>query len=386
VLRGMLVVILALLAVELFVLSAPKPPFDDFISYWAPARLNAHGADPYDPALVLAEQRTVGWPDATPYRSWNPPWTLPFTTPFALPPYQWGRFLWFVVHGCVLVWCVDALWKIYGGGNPVRRVAAQLIALSFWQTVIVLKTGQAGASVLLGLVGFLVCERRGRLFMAGAALSLSAIKPQVPVLVWPLLAFWVLSDRRWAVAAGFIAAMVTLMVIATSTNPSVGLQYLHMVRYDSPYEAAPSTISTALRLWFESRHLAGTNVARLAPLACGLAWSAWYFWRKRGAWRWTDELPLVCVVSQLLTPWSWVYDEVILLIPLLQVVGDLERSPWDGARRLAVAGYALACAAVIVMNVAEVHAYDYVWTMPAFTALYLMSRAGRPPLALDRAA
>jgi hypothetical protein len=41
-------------------------PLEDFSEYWSAGRLNAAGSNPYDPGLMLREQRQIGWPDAAP--------------------------------------------------------------------------------------------------------------------------------------------------------------------------------------------------------------------------------------------------------------------------------------------------------------------------------
>src|SRR5262249_47050546 len=71
---------------------------DDFISSWAAARLNLMGHDPYDPDLVLALQRTVGWTEAIPYRIWYPPWAMAMLAPFGALSYQTGRMAWWVFN------------------------------------------------------------------------------------------------------------------------------------------------------------------------------------------------------------------------------------------------------------------------------------------------
>ena len=84
----------------------------------------------------------------------------------------------------------------------------------------------------------------------------------------------------------------------------------------------------------------------------------------------------MCVVSLLTTPWCWVFDEVILLIPLIQVAAVFEQSPWTRRHSLAVAGYVVTGGAILAMNVTDARAFAYIWTMPVFFALYLLAAGG----------
>src|SRR6185503_8870308 len=143
--------------------------YDDFISSWAAGRLNAFGQNPYDPALVLALQRTVGWTEVIPYRIWYPPWAIPLLEPFGMLPHHTGRMVWWFVHILALGVSADLLWRYFGGPRHLRA-ASWIVMITFWPAVADLVTGQVSAFMLLGIAGFLSLERSGRPMAAGAVL------------------------------------------------------------------------------------------------------------------------------------------------------------------------------------------------------------------------
>ena len=51
-------------------------PPDDFIEYWAAARLTLDGQNPYDPHLLLPLQQAAGRNTDEAVMMWNPPWSL----------------------------------------------------------------------------------------------------------------------------------------------------------------------------------------------------------------------------------------------------------------------------------------------------------------------
>ena len=63
----------------------------DFVQYWAAARLNLQGLDPYDAGAMLALERPLGWTEAEPNFMYNPPWLLALATPFAYFDYATAR-------------------------------------------------------------------------------------------------------------------------------------------------------------------------------------------------------------------------------------------------------------------------------------------------------
>ena len=61
-------------------------PPDDFIEYWAAAKLTLDGENPYDPALLLPLQLANGRATDEAVMMWNPPWSLAVVLPLGLAP------------------------------------------------------------------------------------------------------------------------------------------------------------------------------------------------------------------------------------------------------------------------------------------------------------
>src|SRR2546430_16338135 len=69
-------------------------PPDDFIEYWAAARLTLDGQNPYDPAQLLPLQRANGRQTDDAVMMWNPPWALAVVLPLGLFPAREAQLLW----------------------------------------------------------------------------------------------------------------------------------------------------------------------------------------------------------------------------------------------------------------------------------------------------
>ena len=141
-------------------------PPDDFVEYWAAGRLNAQGENPYDGAKLLPLEKEAGretFPvDSSGHEAavmmWNPPWTLPVVMPLGLLDARVGQLLWLLLNLGVIVFCADWAWRYYQGPAAYRWLAWAL-AFTFVPTFIVLRAGQIGPLILLGIVGFLHFER-----------------------------------------------------------------------------------------------------------------------------------------------------------------------------------------------------------------------------------
>src|SRR5260370_32694991 len=119
----------------------------------------------------------------------SPPWTVTVVIALGLLEAGLGQLLWLLRHLGVIVFCADWAWRYYQGPATYRWLAWAL-AFTFVPTFIVLRAGQIGPLILLGIVGFLHYERKGQLFLAGAACVLIAIKPHLLFLFWIALVLW----------------------------------------------------------------------------------------------------------------------------------------------------------------------------------------------------
>jgi hypothetical protein len=355
-------------------------PPDDFVEYWAAGRLNLHGQDPYKAENLLPLEREAGresFPlDPSGHESaimmWNPPWTFTFVMPLGLLDARIGQLVWLLGNLAIILFCADWIWRYYQGSSTYRWLSWAL-ALTFIPTMMVLRAGQIGPLILLGIVGFLHFERQGRLFLAGAACVLIAIKPHLLFLFWIALALWALKRQRWWVLIGGIVTGVVATAIPIFFNPEVCQQYWFALTHHPPEEWVSLTIGSILRLLF------GAELVwlQLVPAIPALIWFG-YHWRKHHVdWAWSEQMPLLTLVSFLTTFYgAWPFDLVILLLPVIQAaVWAVEVK---NLRTAALAMYLVIDLAALGLILLGVTSIWFIWMTPALLACYLSLRAYRP--------
>jgi hypothetical protein len=353
--------------------SSILPP-DDFVEYWAAGRLNANGQNPYDGKLLLPLERDAGRDTDEAVMMWNPPWTLTLAMPIGLMKPRLAQLIWLVISLTIVIGCSDRLWLEYGGSTK-RRWISWALALTFVPTLFVLQAGQIGPFILLGITGFLVAERRGLPWLAGAFGVLMAIKPHLVYLFWISLAVWAACrplPNRWKVIAGGVIAGIIATAIPMASNPDVLGQYWHAMTQETPTQWKSPTIGSYLRAavdesWFKLQYV---------PMLIGVAWLAIAAWRsRRHIWSWPERLPLLLLVSFVTASYgAWPFDVVILLPAILQVAADLARSA-DRARVFAaLAAYASINVAALVMNGLGITSDKFVWLAPSLLVAYLLLR------------
>lgn len=340
-------------------------PLYDFIEYWAAGRLNLHGENPYDPQRVEELERSVGL-DSEAILMWNPPWTLALVMPLGLLDCRVAHLLWLCVHLLVLIWCIDALWLLYGGAAE-HRLRARMLAFVFVPTLFCLTAGQIGPLLLLGAVGFLLGMKHGRDGWAGAAAVLLAVKPHLAYLFWLALLLWIVRQRRWAVLGGGLLTGCLAVVVALLFNPHVLSQYWYTFTHQPPAQYRSPTLGMALRMLLGEQHFR----LQFLTMLPGLAWLALHWKRYRDTWEWSERLPLLLLASMLTAPYgAWLFDLVLLLVPVLQRAAAVRRDDWQ----VPLGVFAGLNGLAVVQLDFEVEYFYFIWMTPALLLAYVALR------------
>ncbi|HEY3788600.1 MAG TPA: glycosyltransferase family 87 protein [Urbifossiella sp.] len=336
-------------------------PPDDFIEYWAAARLTLDGDNAYDGAKLLPLQIAAGRDTDKAVMMWNPPWSLAIVMPLGLFPAREAQLLWLLVNLAAIGFCGDRLWQMLGGRRDHRWIG-WAAALAFLPTLFALQSGQIGPLVLLGAVLFLECVRRGWPVAAGAATLLLAVKPHLAYLVWIAILCDALALRRRGMILGGILAGLIATAIPLAFNPHLFQQYADAMVHRTPDEWLSPTWGSVLRLIFGEDRFK----LQFIPMLFGLVWFAWH-WKKTGSqWNWTEQLPLLLLVSFTTAPYgAWPFDMVLLLPAAVKLL--TLRRPAILAALLAIN---LGC---LAMNLCQTGSFPFLWVSPAMLALYQWS-------------
>jgi hypothetical protein len=346
---------------------------NDFIEYWTATKLLLNGGNPYSPSELLASQDALGWSQSEPLMMWNPPWTLSFTLPFGLVDYQTAQFAWFLSHTLIVFVGAKLLWKIYGGDVEKSRYAA-LSILSFAPTYFALLLGQIGPLILLGLIAFLASVKKKAWGLAGAALTIAAIKPHLLYLLWLALLMWTLKKLQWKLVTGFMVTGIAVALLPLLLDRDVYLQYSDLLKTGSvikPLDWATPSLGTAL-----AELLAIPDAwIRWLPSVGGAAWFLWYWSTRAETWDWLSELPLVLLVSVVTASFVWTFDQVVLVPAVIQAAVWLSQFE-DRARAVICIGIYVALGAILLVSkIFVINDFWYFWVAPAYLLVFLYARA-----------
>ncbi len=343
-------------------LSPIAPCTRDYIFYWATGQQLAHHANPYDPVTTTQLERSAGLPaNMNPGVMRNPPWALPLVIPLGYLSLRAGWVLWALLLFACLVISVHLVWIHYGRPGNSRI----LLGYSFGPALICLVYGQTSLFALLGFVLFLRLHR-AHPFLAGISLWLCALKPHLFLPFGIVLAGWVLVSRCYKLLAGAAVAMAASCAITYAIDPQAWTQYIQFARTSGIEGEYIPCLSYLLRAWLSPHSI----WLQYLPAAVGCAWALVYYWPRRHAWDWTKNGSPLMLVSILVSPYSWIYDQG-LVIPALLQGAFLTRF-----RNLLIALAFLSALVEIALYRSLSHptamALWTYWTAPAWLAWYLV--------------
>lgn len=309
--------ILSLTAIATGVLVNWQHPYlMDFLSYWAAAVLTVGGspADAYDVVLHHAAQQNAFPFDTRLPFAYPPPYLL-LLVPLGMLPYAAAAAVW-----------IAATLSAYAAA--ARRIMPDwnAAALAFPPVAICGISGQNGLlTAALFMAG--VSMLGARPFVAGVIFGCLAIKPQLGVLL--PIAF--IAAREWRAFAGAttaVMAMIMLSLISLGSAPWIG--------FFSQFSLFAAIATDGLVGWhkmasiYTSLRLAGLeNLAAWAIHGvCALA-AAIAVWQ---VWRGTDDTltrgAILAPASLLISPYLYVYDQVMLIISLYWLARAGQHKAW----------------------------------------------------------
>ncbi len=290
----------------------------DFFTFWLGGRLVVAGADPYAEAQWLAGHQQYG-------SSWfeNPiyPYPLPLAIlliPLGLLPVDTAGTIWIWLSEISMLLAVGLLMVIERIPFRLPYLLPIVAGLILWRPVeITLLNGQLGAWLLLLVVIAVVLWTRERWFSGGAVIALVALKPTIGLPLIGLIGIWLIARRAWRAVLGMAIVLGGLVVAGWLRDPNwigkmlwIGSQKLNYVWGYNPtvWGLGGMACSNTMPCTF----LAGAGLS----VAVGFM-TLFVLLRHSRRYR-----PLVVVsgiipVVLLVTPYLWVYDQILLLVSLM---------------------------------------------------------------------
>jgi hypothetical protein len=340
---------------------------DDFIEYWAAAKIHRQAQNPYDPQLMLSVQSTLNQERTEPLMMWNPPWILATLYPFGIFQYGAGRILWLLICIAMIFISSHWMWTQYYGSSS-RLWLSWIITFSFAPTLFALRIGQITPFLLVGLIGFIHFGKIKSFWIAGIFMFFLSFKPQLLYLVWLAFLVWIISNRKWQTGLGFVLCLSLASLSTSYINPKIFSYYLSAIWSTPPVYFVTPTFGGLLRYFFGFEHI----WLQFFPSIMGLLWFIPYWVRNNKDWIWEDQIPVLVFVSLLTTTYAWTFDYLLLLPIVISLFASFTTKSFKRHGKF-VGLYTSINLTALILNFASVLDIWFFWFIPLIGALYILA-------------
>lgn len=301
----------------------------DFAQFWVGPRAFILGMDPYARATWHTTAVSLGGlsTDTNVFGYFG--WSLVLLYPLALLDLDTASAVWLFVGLAAAAIAMWALLRSYLPGIPIAHTLVGLALLGSHPARLNVLLGQWGFFLLAAVAGTIVLLRAGRPVSAAASAVLLLVKPQLFLLSAPALGAWAwLTGRRRFVPAVVVlaGALALVSIVLLPQWPAAWLREMPAQRlFDPPKTTTLATVLYgvlgSLGTWVAAGAIvAGALVALRFDIRSDAALAAWL------------------ALSAVAAPYTWSYDHILLLVPLVVGAGVVaQRSP-RAAVLLVVAG------------------------------------------------
>lgn len=334
----------------------------DFVIYWATGQQLAHHGNPYDPVVMRALEHGAGFSGKASLVNYmrNPPWGLPLALPLGFFSARMAALPWSLVMLALLVCEVRLAWSM------LERPRSHLdwLGYCFPPALVCVIMGQTSLFLLLGLVLFLRLHRT-RPFWAGAALWFCTLKPHLFVPFGLVLLVWIVITRRYRIVLGLATALMVSCVLTLAIDPAAFQQYLAWAHSSGISDEFLPCLGVALRDLIDPQ----AKWLAFVPCAIGGVWALAWFWRRRATWNWLDHGHLLMLVSILVAPYCWFYDQSLALPAVLYAAVKTRSRPLLG-----LLGLTYILLEIQPFYAAGPETAAWLWPAPAWLLWYLLAR------------
>jgi hypothetical protein len=323
VLPGLLVLGIVCFAVTDKIVNSIDYHNNDFFTFWLAGHMVTQGGDPYSPLQWVAGHHEFGvtW---IPNQSYVYP--LPLSLLFAplglLSLYQ-AYIVWVALSIMMILAALTLLLKTQAGSG---YVAIPLITgiIFFRPTILTLFNGQISGWLLLLLAVIIYLWEKGKWEWGSLLMPLLMLKPNLGTPLVLLLGIWLLCQKRFKSILAMLLMGMVLLVIGFLQDPHWVSAYWSIgnTKVSETFGGSPTVWGLGHLLCRGASPcmpIFGGCAALLLVLAFG-----WLVFRSSIRQPFT-VVALVVTLTLLITPYTWTYDQLLLILPITAITLAMHR-------------------------------------------------------------
>jgi len=294
--------------------------YSDFAPFWLAGNLTANGQSPYD-ASIWADGYARNDVGKMLDHSFLYPLPLAFFfVPLGLLSLRTAHVLWVALTLFIIFGTALSLSLTRHSLKSKRLLPFILIGVFFFRpAALSVTTGHISGLLLAVLAGSLFLFEKQKSFWGGVLLAFMALKPNLGMILIPLLLIWIIRRKDVPAVLGLASAALFMLAAGFLYDPHWLSSYLQVGSGKLAQTFGFSPTVWGLAHLICDQHLfctlaaGGTGSVILAGLVL------WALMRLPIATP-INTFSLCIVLTLLITPYTWTYDQLLLLIPVSAVI------------------------------------------------------------------
>jgi glycosyl transferase family 87 len=312
--------------IALRVVSPVEYANSDFFTFWLSGRFVLTAQNPYSADLWVAAHHQFG---ATWISDMTYIYPLPlslFFVPLGLLPLYQAFVLWVALTQLMLLISVSLLLKPYSFAVYKHYLAPLLAGIVLFRaTIVTLHNGQISGLLLLTTALIAYLWGKGRWWQGSIFLPILALKPNLGLPIILLLSVYLVFRKQIRALLAAAGAGLVLVCIGLLQDPNWIVEF-----WRAGNAKLSATFGYSPTIWGVSAYLCNHNLACTAAYggAAGvllLIGCIYVLGAKNASLPPIWAISFAVTVTLLLTPYTWPYDQLLLIIPIITVVMHLAR-------------------------------------------------------------
>lgn len=298
----------------------------DFFTFWLGGKMVGQGQNPFDPVQWKNGHELAGstWLENLIYC-----YPLPLaylTLPIGAMPIGLAAPLWLFLSASSIVLAILIIQSRRKGGLWVSRLFPVLLGLAVFRPVLTtIRNGQLGGFFLLTIAAVLFFAEKKKWVIAGLLSGLLYLKPTLGLPILGLLFIWFHKNRGMKGILTNIIMAGTVIIVSVIHQPgwiasffSIGTQ-----KGSTVFMSTPTIWGIAGKLCSLNSgctQIVGIVIFILIVLAAIVLY--WRYSARMDIWL---AGSIAVLISLMITPYLWAYDQVLLILPIVFITNQLTR-------------------------------------------------------------
>jgi hypothetical protein len=171
--------------------------------------------------------------------------------------------------------------------------------------------------------------------------------------------------KNWRLLGAFGVGLAVAGVLPLFFDPHIWAHYLSAIRAEHVEGQYLANLSFLLRFMVPGHPVWVQGV----PSVLGMAFCCRYYWRRRSIWNWREDGAALLLISTIVSPYSWPFDQLLMLPAIIHVCSTRMR-----VKTVPVLAVVNAVAVLLLLRMIPLSSPAYAWSGTACLIWYVWAR------------